>query len=51
MTPEAKARLNIDALLQQAGWHVSHTRDAKTNLVRAFFDSLIGRTCKGEIYS
>ena len=22
MTPEAKARLKIDALLQQAGWHV-----------------------------
>lgn len=22
MTPEAKARVNIDRLLQQAGWHV-----------------------------
>ena len=30
MTPEAKAGLNIDALLQQAGWYV-----CDTNLKRA----------------
>ncbi len=28
MTPEAKARLSIDALLQQAGWHVCNMADA-----------------------
>ena len=27
MTPEQKARVNIDALLQQAGWHVCHMND------------------------
>jgi type I restriction enzyme R subunit len=28
MTPEAKARVSIDALLQQAGWHVCDMADA-----------------------
>lgn len=28
MTPEAKARLNIDALLQQPGWHARATAQA-----------------------
>jgi hypothetical protein len=28
MTPEAKARVSIDALLQQAGWHVCNMADA-----------------------
>ena len=28
MTPEQQARVNIDALLQQAGWHVCHVADA-----------------------
>jgi type I site-specific restriction endonuclease len=33
MTPEQKARVSIDALLQQAGWHVCNVADA--NLPRA----------------
>lgn len=28
MTPEQKARVSIDALLQQAGWHVCNVADA-----------------------
>lgn len=28
MTPEQKARVSIDALLQQAGWRVCHISDA-----------------------
>ena len=28
MTPEQKARVSIDALLQQAGWHVCNVSDA-----------------------
>ena len=48
MTPEQKARVSIDALLQQAGWHVCNVSDANihaairevetevdTNLLRA----------------
>ena len=29
MTPEAKARVSIDALLTAAGWHVSIIREAE----------------------
>lgn len=28
MTPEQKARVSIDTLLQQAGWHVCNVADA-----------------------
>lgn len=28
MTPEQKARVSIDTLLQQAGWHVCNVSDA-----------------------
>ena len=34
MTPEQKARVNIDALLQQAGWHVCHMNDANIHAAR-----------------
>nr|MDP2191803.1 DEAD/DEAH box helicase family protein [Rhodoferax sp.] len=34
MTPEEKARVNIDALLQQAGWHVCHINDANIHAAR-----------------
>lgn len=42
MTPEAKARQTIDALLEQAGWHVCHMADAHNrvhNLLRQLADS------------
>ena len=32
MTPEKKARVNIDTLLVQAGWHVCDMADAIRNL-------------------
>ena len=32
MTPEQKARVSIDALLQQAGWHVCHISDANIHV-------------------
>jgi type I restriction enzyme, R subunit len=35
MTPEAKARQTIDALLMQAGWHVCVEADVDSNLKRA----------------
>ena len=34
MTPEAKARLTIDALLQQAGWHVCNMAEANIHASR-----------------
>ncbi|HEX5285758.1 MAG TPA: DEAD/DEAH box helicase family protein, partial [Polaromonas sp.] len=34
MTPEAKARQSIDALLMQAGWHVCHMNDANIHAAR-----------------
>jgi len=34
MSPEQKARVSIDALLQQAGWHVCHMADANIHAAR-----------------
>lgn len=34
MTPEQKARVSIDALLQQAGWHVCNMADANIHAAR-----------------
>lgn len=34
MSPEAKARLTIDALLQQAGWHLCGVADANIHAAR-----------------
>ncbi|MDP3617871.1 MAG: DEAD/DEAH box helicase family protein, partial [Rhodoferax sp.] len=34
MTPEQKARVSIDALLQQAGWHVCDMNDANIHAAR-----------------
>ncbi len=34
VTPEQKARVSIDALLQQAGWHVCNTADANIHAAR-----------------
>src|SRR5665647_697224 len=34
ITPEAKARQSIDALLMQAGWHVCHMADANIHAAR-----------------
>ena len=34
MTPEQKARVNIDTLLKQAGWHVCHMTDANIHAAR-----------------
>lgn len=34
MTPEQKARVNIDALLQQAGWHVCDMAHANIHASR-----------------
>ncbi len=34
MTPEAKARLNIDALLQTADWHLCDMAQADIYVVR-----------------
>ncbi|MDP3709394.1 MAG: hypothetical protein Q8R56_15150, partial [Polaromonas sp.] len=34
MTPEAKARQTIDALLMQAGWHVCNILDANIQAAR-----------------
>jgi len=32
MTPEQKARVSIDALLKQAGWHVATSETAATSV-------------------
>jgi type I restriction enzyme, R subunit len=34
MTPEARARQTIDALLMQAGWHVCNMADANIHTAR-----------------
>jgi hypothetical protein len=34
MTPEARARQTIDALLMQAGWHVCNMADANIHAAR-----------------
>jgi type I restriction enzyme R subunit len=34
MTPEARARQSIDALLMQAGWHVCNVADANIHAAR-----------------
>jgi hypothetical protein len=34
MTPEQKARVSIDALLKQAGWHVCSMADANIHASR-----------------
>ncbi|MFZ3082437.1 type I restriction-modification enzyme R subunit C-terminal domain-containing protein [Rhodoferax ferrireducens] len=34
MSPEQKARVSIDTLLQQAGWHVCHMADANIHAAR-----------------
>jgi type I restriction enzyme R subunit len=34
MTPEAKARITIDLLLQQAGWHVCDVENANIHAGR-----------------
>ena len=34
MTPEQKARVSIDALLKQAGWHVCSMADANIHAAR-----------------
>ncbi len=34
MTPEARARQSIDALLTQAGWHVCNVADANIHAAR-----------------
>ena len=34
MTPEQKARVSIDALLKQSGWHVCSMADANIHAAR-----------------
>jgi hypothetical protein len=43
MTPEQKARVSIDALLQQAGWHVCNVSDANIREVEAEVDANLQR--------
>jgi type I site-specific restriction endonuclease len=43
MTPEQKARVSIDTLLQQAGWHVCNTADVNLKRAPALWQSTLAK--------
>jgi type I restriction enzyme R subunit len=43
MTPEQKARVSIDALLQQAGWHVCNVTDANIQRTQALRQATLAK--------